>query len=75
MSNQTEKIKMLNKTINDLQMQIIAKDKQIAFLQGQIYNYHWIIKNTGTTEDYTVWGDDFGDYKSDDKSEYGDDFL
>ena len=27
MSNQAEKIKMLNKTINDLQMQIITKDK------------------------------------------------
>ena len=47
MSSQSEKIKMLNQAVSDLQAQLIAKEKQIAFLQGQVFNFQWIIKNGG----------------------------
>lgn len=73
MSNQAEKIKMLNQAVSDLQAQIIAKDKQIAFLQGQIYNYKWIIKNANGMEGYD-WNNGYGD-NPDDEDEYGDHYC
>lgn len=71
--SQSEKIKMLNQTINDLQAQIIAKDKQIAFLQGQIYNYKWIIKNADGMEGYG-WNNVYDD-RPDDEDKYGDHYY
>ena len=72
LSQQSEKIKMLNQTVSDLQAQLIAKDKQIAFLQGQIYNFQWIIKNGDASSGvgFSGWDDDFGD-----ENDYGDDFI
>lgn len=72
MGAQSEKIKMLNQTVSDLQAQLIAKDKQIAFLQGQIYNFQWIIKNGDSSSGigFSGWDDDFGD-----EGDYGDDFV
>ena len=63
MASQSDKIKTLNQSISDLQAQLIAKEKQIAFLQGQIYNFQWIIKNgDGSSEiDFSIWDDDFND--------------
>ena len=73
LSRQSEKIKMLNQAVSDLQAQIIAKDKQIAFLQGQIFNFKWIIKNgdgDSSGADLSIWDDDFGD-----DNDYGDDYI
>ena len=72
MASQSDKIKTLNQSISDLQAQLIAKEKQIAFLQGQIFNFQWIIKHGDgdnlSETDFPGW-DEFDDLG------YGDDFA
>lgn len=60
LSRQSDKINMLNQSITDLQAQLIAKDKQIAFLQGQIYSFQWMMQNS-MNDSYTFGEIDLGD--------------
>ena len=52
----------MQQSINDMQAQLIARDKQVAFLQGQVFTFQWIIKHgDNDTGGWTEFDLDLGD--------------
>lgn len=57
-----EQLKEMQQSINDMQAQLIARDKQVAFLQGQVFTFQWIIKHgDNDTGGWTEFDLDLGD--------------